>query len=87
MGTQAKQKAGLGLSRHDAAIIYDGAVVALAVGDEKTADEMVRRFNAHDDLLAACRMALEILDNCAPRGKNEGAVGKELRAAIAKAEA
>ncbi len=71
------------------------AVIALAVDDEAVADEMIRRYNTHDDLLAVCEAALafeqEVLD-AENQGRPEdyrfpeSPIMATLRAAIAAAK-
>jgi len=84
-------------SGHSAELWLNGEVVALAVGgDGVVADEMVRRYNAHDELLAACRAALITIDANETRLRDAGILDGEdvacmsetcqtVNAAIAKA--
>ena len=58
MSTDTKAKTGPSYLRRENAEIWKGDhIVALAVGDESEADEMVCRYNAHDGLVEACTYA------------------------------
>lgn len=51
------------------------------VGDAETAAKIIAGVNAHDDLVAALRMALETLGNSTPKGKLHPALVQRQRQA------
>ena len=70
----------------------DGEHIATISGDlpidSANAHRIVTAVNAHDDLLAACKIAVETFDDDAPGpGDTERGALRRLRAAILKAEA
>ena len=58
--------------RHNVAVEFDAACPALF---------------AHDDLVAACKEALRVIDTGAATAETDGPTGEMLRAALAKASA
>lgn len=69
--------------------------IAIARGEDEAdaqaiADEIVRAVNCHEELVAACRAALEVIDFCLPYVVSEQdqrvVAEQQLKAALAKSE-
>lgn len=73
-------------NKHPARILF-GCGATVAVSDHSLQTEIVRRWNAHDELLAACEEAIDAIDNSTPDeiGANDRA-REMLRSAIARAK-
>lgn len=76
---------------HNQAAIYEedgnGHIVAITYNDEEgqTAAELVKRWNAHADLLAALKALVEYEDDAPPEGSKGAEVYAQARAAITNA--
>ena len=73
--------------RNKGAEIWRGdTIIALAVGDESASYEIIRRYNYHDELLEACKLALPQLEWANIHGSRGEEILTQVKAAIAAAQ-